>query len=68
MQHLSTEERNDIRASLWRALKDVRLPPPTSFNAFRQKYKLPYRVKERPFETPSEDMLEYLSGFFAGDG
>ena len=67
-QHLSIEELNDIRVGLWRALKDIRLPRPTSFNAFGKEYQLPYFVKETPVETPSEDILEYLSGFFAGDG
>ena len=57
-----------MRGDLWRALKDIRLPPPTSFTAFGQEYQLPYSVKEKPLETPPAEMLGYLSGFFAGDG
>ena len=56
-----------MRGDLWRALEDIRLSPPTSVFALGQQYKLPYCVKE-PLQTPSEDMLGYLSGFFAGDG
>ena len=43
------------------------LPPPTSFTAFGQEYQLPHTVREF-LETPSTEMLGYLSGFFAGDG
>ena len=64
----SLAELKVIRGDLWRALKDVRLPPPTSFSAFREECKLPYSVKERPLQTPSGEMLGYLSGFFAGHG
>ena len=51
-----------------RALKDIRLPPPTSFKACGHEYKLPYSDKKTPLETPSEEMLGYLLGSFAGDG
>ena len=68
LQSLSLEELKVINGKLWQALKDIRLQPPMSFTAFGQECKLPYSVKEMPLETPSEETLGYLSGFFAGDG
>ena len=68
LQSLNLEELKAIKGKLWRELKDIRLPPPTSFTAFGQEYKLPYSVKETSLKTPSDEMLEYLFGFFAGDG
>ena len=63
LESRSVEELKAMREDLWRALKDIRLPPPTSDYAFGQQYPLPYCVKE-PLETPLEKMLGYLAGFF----
>ena len=68
LQSWSVEELKEMKGKLWRELKDVRLPRPTSFTANGEEYPLPYSIKEMPPETPSEEMLGYLSGFFAGDG
>ena len=46
----------------------IQLAPPKNFVAFGNVYELPRAVKETPSELPSEGMLQYLSGFFNGDG
>ena len=68
LESRSPEELRVLKGKLWRALKDFRFARPTSFHAFGQEYPLPYSVTKMPLETPSEERLGYLSGFFAGDG
>ena len=68
LKTLNLDELKVIKGKMLRALQDLRLPRLTSFTAFGQEYPLPYSIKGMPLESPSEEKLGYLSGFFAGNG
>ena len=58
------QRRCDRLAQLQRS---IRFPPPQTLTVHGETYELPLAAAE-PFRTPSQEELEYLVGFFDGDG